>query len=238
MAWVAPIIAGLGALGGVFGSKQKQQQSGFQNQQGGSVTNFGTTSGTTTGSTVTPNINPLAAGGYQAISDKYMDLLNKDPNLTGYQAEQTEQINRQSDIQKQQLRENLAARGITGPAAETAIANAEAQRFGSTINLSNKIPLLARQLMENTMGNAGGFYHGIPVGQTTAGTTTSTTGGTTGQNQWGSTQQGGTVTTGVNPLSGLFGGAGNILALLSGMGMLGGGGSGTQQGPPNSWYGG
>jgi hypothetical protein len=216
MAWVAPVIAGLGALGGLFGSKQKQQNTGFQNQQAGSVTNSGFQNWQEN------TLNPLAGAGFTAVSNKYMDLMNQDPNLSGYQASQSEQINRQSDIQKQQLRENLAAKGITGPAAETALANAEAQRFGSNIQLSNQIPLLARQLMENTVGNAGRFYQGIPLSGTSASGNT-----TTGQNQWGSTQQGGTVTTGVNPLSGLFGGAGNILALLSGMGMLGGGGGGT-----------
>jgi hypothetical protein len=207
MAWMMPVAMGLSGLSGLFGSKQKQQQAGQQSN----VQN----SSQYQSSQMAPNLNPLAEQGYGAISDKYMGLINQDPNLSGYQAQQSEGINRAGDEQERQLRESLAARGISGPAAETAVANARSQRFGQQVQLQQQIPLLARQMQEQTLGNAGQFYKGIPVGQANW--------GTSGQSGYGTTNQTGQITTGVNPLSGMFGGMGNILALLSGMGQGGGG---------------
>ena len=215
MAWVAPVLTGLGGLTGLFGNRPQIQKT-TSNTQGGSVNN--TTFGNW--SQQTPQLNPLAGEGYKAISDKYMNLINTDPNLSGYQAQQSGQINNLADIQRRKMQEELAARGISGPAAATAEGNIESQRFGNLTNLNQQIPLLSRQLQENTLGAAGSFYRGMPVGQYNEATGNQTT----GSNQWNSQQ--GTSTSPGNQLGGLFGGLGDILAMLYGRGALGGGGGG------------
>src|SRR5206468_6370764 len=126
---------------------------------GGGLSNRPTTSTSTVSPTAStyssiPNLDPNATGLRSNIIDQYMTLLNQDPNLKGYESSQLSDINRGYGAQRTNLEGNLAARGITGPAAETSLANLENQRFGAGINLRNQIPLLARGLKEDTLQKA------------------------------------------------------------------------------------
>ena len=206
MAFIPALIAGLGGLGGLFGSKTQQQQTSTQNQQSGSTSN---TSGLNVN---TPQLNPVASSGYEQLSSLFQNLLGKDPDLSGYQAQQTGNINNLANQQQQNEQEILAAKGITGPAAATGAANVESQRVGSITNLQQQIPLLANQLQQQTAGNFLNVIKGMPVGNVTQTT------GIQGQNSFSSQQGTGTQNNSQNPLAGLFGGLGNLLASLYGSG--------------------
>jgi hypothetical protein len=94
--------------------------------------------------------------------------------MRGYQAQQTQSINRNADLQQQSVNNIMAAHGLsTSPAAGTAGAGVESQRFGSITNLNEGLPLLQNTLNLQNLGAAGQFAATIPHGQTTTGTGTS-----------------------------------------------------------------
>src|SRR5437870_6166039 len=197
--WMKYLLPGLAGIGG-----------GLSNRPATSTTTVSPTNLTSSSiSTSTPNLDPGATGLRSNIIDQYMTLLNQDPNLKGYESSQLSDINRGYGAQATNLEGNLAARGITGPAAATSMQNLENQRFGAGINLRNQIPLLARGLKEDTLSKAlTGFSGLVPsYGSTgTSGGTQSSSGVTT------------TGTKSGNIAGGAFSGASQALALLLGMG--------------------
>jgi len=188
----------LPTLGGVAG--------GLSNRP---TTSTSTVSPTTSSfsSTSTPNLDPGATGLRSNIIDQYMALLKQDPNLSGYESSQLSGINKGYADQATNLEGNLAARGITGPAAATSMQSLENQRFGAGINLRNQIPLLARGLKEDTLSKAMAGFSGLVPSYGTTGTGTQNTSGVTTTG----TQSG-------NVAGGAFSGASQALALLLGMG--------------------
>jgi hypothetical protein len=144
----------------------------------------GTSSGTSSTS-INPTLDPLASSGYNDIITKYQNLLSSDPDLKGYQASESSNINKLAGVQKENTVESMAARGITtGPAVSTAANSVENNRINQQIGLSNSIPILSRQLTENTLNGYLNAVKSLPVGtssnQTSNSTTTSTVPGQVG----------------------------------------------------------
>jgi hypothetical protein len=87
--------------------------------------------------------------------------LNEDPNLTGYQANQTEGINQNYDIQRKRLQELLAARGVSGPSLGFAESNLDRNRFSDITKLQQSIPLLARSLRTDAISSGGNLMQSL-----------------------------------------------------------------------------
>ena len=230
MAFVPALLTGISALGGLFGNRPQQQQTGGAQQQTGYQSTSGVANATTTGGQqATTNVNqlldPRAAQGYDALTHKYLDMLSSDPNLAGYQAGATTDINRLADIQKKNTAETLAARGVTGPAAAAALNSVESQRIGQVSQLHQQIPLLVRNILQQTMNDASAFFGQLPRNQQTTSDVATQQANQAFQNNvantTGYTSQQGTVNTPGNMLGGLFCGAGNALSLLYGLGAFG-----------------
>lgn len=175
---------------------------------------------TTTGAT-TSQTNPNITPGMQSIIDNLTNSLNslltKDPDLTGYGATQIGEINNSYKNLQESRRSELAARGITGPAAENALGSIDNQRFGETVGIRNQLPLLSNQLRQQAITSAATALGSIPHGTTTqnSGQTNTSSGGTVTNS--GQTNTGFTNTRG-NVLGGATSGLTEILALLYGMG--------------------
>lgn len=214
-----------------------QQTSGEQNANSnstsyGDLTTFlsnllhGTTSQSGTTSTGF-NLDP-------ATQQLLTQLLGRAGGLTtpfneqAYQAGQTQNINRNADIQSQAVQNINAQRGIQGPAAGTALSNVENQRFSNINQMQAQTPFVKQQFDLSNLGAALNIF-----GQAPKGTTVSTTGQTqqdTSQNTQGNnvthgsqgqtsyansqnatnTNQTATTRTG----GGLAGGLGGVLASL------------------------
>lgn len=158
--------------------------------------------------------------------------LTKAPDLTGYEAQQAQQINSNSKLAGDAQQEALASRGLsTSPVAGSVAATQEGSRIGQISNLQASIPLLSNQLALSNLGAANSFLANAPKTSTTSGTSSQQ--GTTQQSQ--STNQSGTQSgsgsTAINNTSqsntasnqkagggagGIFGGLGSILASLFG----------------------
>lgn len=170
--------------------------------------------------TTTPTQTPEGAALMKQLASKYSGLTNV--NLAPYQAQQSEAINRSSDLQSNAVRNIMAARGLaTSPVAGTAEAGVQSQRFGALTNLSQQIPLLQNQLTLQNLAGASNLYGELPRGSTAVGTGTTEQTGSTAQT--GSTTSQGTQTQNQNyqnqqqtggGLGSMFGGIAGILASL------------------------
>ncbi len=148
-------ISGLSALAGGLSNRSQQTQ---QQQT----------------STSTPNLDPQDLNFRNQIMSQYLNQLSQGVNLGGYQASGIDDINRNRELQGQQTRENLASRGINGPAFNFALNNINNQRYGDLTRFQQGIPLLQHQLQSDILRNAGGFFSSIPYGQTQTGKGTQT----------------------------------------------------------------
>ena len=175
-------IAGLGGIAGAYGNQSN-------------TSGNGTTNGT---STTTPNLSPEL----QALIDQIMKQAGglTTPSLSGYQAQQTQGINHNADLQSQSVNNIMASRGLaTSPVAGTAQAGVEQQRFGQINQMNEGLPLLQNQMNLQNLGAASSAASMVPKGSTTSGNQTTTNSG----NQ---TQGGG--------VGGAVGGIASILASL------------------------
>ena len=167
--------------------------------------------------TTTPNLSPNIQQLMNTVGSQYNALAT--PDLTGYQAQQTQGINNTANLQTQNADASMAARGLsTSPIAQTTDNNIQNQRFSNITNLAQSIPLLKNQLMLSNLGAAGGFVSSAPKGSTTSGTgtTTGTTTGstsTTGNNQ-SNVQSGSSGTTTSQQLQQQGGGVGGALGAI------------------------
>lgn len=240
----------LGGLGGGFGRPQNQtttqkgdtesQNQGWQNNYSSSDINslLQTLSNLTTRSNATSTTAPSLGGPQQALLDQlthqYSNLATSNTNLTPYAGQQTQIINRNSDLQSKAVQNAMAARGLaTSPVSGTAEAGIQANRVGQINQLMAGLPLLQQQLRTQNLNAAGGFLSSVPRGMTTntssEGTQigdTSQMGKTTGVNT-SDTNYGGQSATQNNQigtqqvssgggLGGFFGGLGGVLASLFG----------------------
>ena len=222
MAFVPALIAGLGGLGGLFGNRSQTQrttQNTQFNNQGNQQTGYAGAASSN------PLLNPAAQSLLNPIANNYLNLIGQDQDLSGYKAGAIGDINQTSNIHKQALEANLAQRGITGPAAASALNQNENSRFSDITKLNQQLPLLQLQLMLQKLQGAGGFFSQIPTG-----TYNEQYGSGFGNTQNQGTQNmQGTGTQPGNQLGGLFGGLGTTLAGLYGMGSFGG--PGNNNGP-------
>jgi hypothetical protein len=138
----------------------------------GAVANRGGKTSST--NTSNPTLDPATADLKGNIINKTNTLLNEDPNLTGYQAQQTQQINKNSEIQRQKAIENLVSRGIdpNSPAGVAALNSVDSQRFGAITNLNEAIPLEATQMKQSILNSANQSFSTLPKGTSSTGTTT------------------------------------------------------------------
>jgi hypothetical protein len=187
----AGIGSAIGGIAGLFGGgkQQKIQTSGtITNNQSG---NFS--------SATNPNFSPLQNALIQQFTQGASNLYNQSTNLQPYEASGLEQINQGSNAASQAENANLAARGLSfSPAAATANNQNILSRTAQQSQFANSIPLLQRQMQQQSLQQLMGAFSAIPTGQTSSGQTT--------QN---STQtQNGTNLVSGNPMAGLFSGAG------------------------------
>lgn len=207
-----------GLLGGLFPSTSNTNTSGntTQNttstQQGSTATGSSTNSllnllssilsttqqqqsqqtGGTTTQTTTPTMDPATQSMLQKLISASGSLTT--PSLTGYQAQQTTNINNAADLQSQAVNNIMASRGLsTSPVAATAAAGVEQNRLNQITGMQQQIPILQNQLNLANLAGAASLFSTIPKGATTSGTTAGTsTGTTTGSStqQQNQTQQG------------------------------------------------
>jgi len=208
--------AGLGGVAGAFGTPSSSRQNGTtQTQQSGTTnTNFNdflnslinslqntssaqNVSGQQAGQTSTAaNLNPATQQLLQKLTQSYSSLAN--PSLQGYQAQQTQGINNNADLNSQAVNNIMASRGLsTSPVAGTAAAGVEANRIGQINSLNQSIPLLQNQQNLTNLGASSNFLNSIPGLLGSTSTNTGTTGSTTnavsqqsGQQTTGTTQGG------------------------------------------------
>ncbi len=201
-ALAGPIIGGIGGLisgllpGGPTVTNQNQQSNGWQdvNSNANTYSNFNqqlqslleslshTAGGGTSTSTSTPNLSPQTQALIDSLTKKYQNLTT--PSLTGYEAQQTQGINRNADLQQQAIQQMMASRGLSSsPVSGTAAAGVDAQRFGAINNMQAGIPLLQNQLNRENLNSAAQFMGMIPHGTTTTGATTNVQDVINNQNQ-------------------------------------------------------
>lgn len=197
------LLPGLSALAGGLGNRSSTQRNrgSFNNQSRNYGTNF---------TSVTPEYDFFQDKLRGNIFSKYMDLINKDPDLTGYRNTQVGNMNRLADVQRRRAIEEAGARGVGGPALNTSLDNIDAQRFSGITQLDNQIPLLARDLNMNLLNQATGFFSALPMRTSTENTFDQFT------NQSG-TQEGQVQMPG-NVAGGITGNLANMLAFLYGQG--------------------
>lgn len=161
------------AAGAIAGTILSSVGSGIAAGQGtktkGSSTGSSSTTGqqTTQGTSVTnPNISPQL----QALLNQIMAQAGslQTPDLSGYQAQQTQQINQASNLQSQAVQNIMAARGLsTSPVAGTTQANIAAQRQSQLVNLQESLPMLLQQLQIQNLNAETNAAKAIPYGTTT-----------------------------------------------------------------------
>ena len=206
---VAPlIISGLSALGGLFGNRPQQQQTG------GTQQSF-------QDSFTKHQLTPEAGGVFYPTADAFLANLNKDIDLSGYKATQTQNINDLADVKRKALEFQMNQRGIDprSPSSLTFFNNAENQRFKDISHLNQSIPLLAEEILSKRIAQGTDIFSRLPLDVYQTG----------GQQ----TAQQGTVNSPGNMLGGSLGNLASVLAYLFGQGAFGGGNSGNQN-PANA----
>lgn len=188
---IGSLVGGIGSgLAGLFGGGQQQKT-----QTSGTISN--TSSGTTNSST-NPNLSPLQQALINQFTQGASSLYNQSTNLKPYQASGLEQINNGSNTAATAIQANNAAHGLSfSPAAATSQNQNTLNRVNQSTQFNNSIPLLQRQLQQQSLGQLVNAFQVIPTGQTTNGT----------QTQSGTQTQQGTNLISGNPLAGAISGA-------------------------------
>jgi hypothetical protein len=152
------ILTGLGqGISGAFGDPATTQ-----NTTSSGSTNFS--------SSTNPNLSPSAQAFLNQLQSMYSGYLTSNPDLRGYQAQQANTINTNSNLQTQAADQNAAARGLsTSPIAASTDNLINAQRVAQNNSLAQSIPLLQRQLQGQTLAAGNSFFNSIPKGTTTSG---------------------------------------------------------------------
>ena len=217
-------ISGVGGLvsgllpGGPTTTNQNQTTSGTTNQNTDftsllnslintlqNTTQQNNTSGAQQGTSSTAaNLGPQQQQLLNQLTQKYSALTA--PSLSGYAAQQTQGINKNSDIQSQAVNNIMASRGLaTSPVSGTAQAGIEQGRVGQINQMQAGLPVLQNQLNTQNLGAASSFLQSTPgllgTTATNQGSTVgqqSQAGQTTGQTIQGQTSTGTQATTGTN----------------------------------------
>lgn len=141
----------------------------------------------------TQNLSPEQQALYNQLLTQQSSMMNG-PDLTGYEAGQTNDINHIAELHKKNLMETLAARGISGPATNYAADRVDNGRFADITKLHQQIPLMKFQYQQDALNSGANILRAVAPGSTT------------------------TESTPGNPLGGLVGGGSSALAFLYGQG--------------------
>jgi hypothetical protein len=129
-----------------------QLLSAFQESQSTSTTNF--------------NLDPSTKALIEKLTGQYSALTNPFSSQN-YQAGQIQNINANSDLQRQAADNIMAARGVSGPAATTAGLNIDANRINNITQMQQQVPFLKDQWDTQHLAQAASFLNFIPKGTTT-----------------------------------------------------------------------
>ena len=136
--------------------------------------------------TTTPNLSPATQQFLDKLVSRYEDTAVRPFDARGYEASQSQNINRNADIASQSANNMMASRGLAfSPASATTAAGIDADRFRQQQQLSAGIPMLSNQMNLQNLGAAASFLNMIPKGSTT-----STLGSTSSSQQQTGQQQG------------------------------------------------
>jgi Chaperone of endosialidase len=175
------------ALGGMFPTSSTTTMNGTQD--------------TTSNQTTNPLLSQANQNFLNQLMGQYSNLMSPF-QTSGYQAQQGNVINQNSNALQQQTQQELAARGLsTSPVAASIQANQNQARIGQLNTLSQQMPLLANQMNLQNLNAAAAFQNTIPKGSTSTGNQNTTT---------NSTQK----TTSGGGIGGLLGGIGGALGGL------------------------
>lgn len=194
---ILPIISGLAGLFGGLSPKSTTQDTS-------STTNSSQT-GTQTGTT-TPNLSPLQQALIGLFTQGAADTYKQSQNLTPYTAQGLEQIEGQGSANRQTLNNILSSRGLSfSPAAATALTQNALNTGNQQSQFVNQVPLLQRQLQQQSLQQLIQAFGVIPTGVTSTGTSSQTgqssTTGKTQVDQYG------------NPVAGALTGVGAALPI-------------------------
>lgn len=155
--FVAPIVAGLSALGGLFSAKKS-------------------TSNTSSTSTTTPNYDPASLALKNFLLSNYTGAVNNVPNWNkSYETSGLQNLVNSSTQAAQSANDALAARGISRTTAGAQAVGDESYQQGKQISsFLNNAPVVEQQNLLSTLGGAGSFLSSLPVGSTTSGTSSTT----------------------------------------------------------------
>lgn len=218
-AWAIPLLTtGISALSGLFGNKNKQQQTS-EGSINRSTSSTGTTNISDIGRQMTtsgPQLSPAYQGFINQLLSSYGNLAQP-VNLRPYAASQMQGINKASGLSSRALDSIMAARGLSrSPVAGAAAANLDANRVSQIVGINQQIPLLQRQLTQSGLESARGMASLLPSFSPTTSvvdTSGTRTGTTTGfENMFGTSSE---TSTGTGTQGGGLGGLFNVLGLLA-----------------------
>ncbi len=181
-------------------------------------------------STTSYNLDPQTQALISKLTGQYSNAIQPF-NAQNYQAQQIQGINHNADLAQQSAAAQMAARGVSGPAAASTAAGIDNQRFGAINQMQTNLPFAQNQYNLANLGQAAQFLNFIPKSTTTVGNqsnvstqssnqsgnnTMSQTGGSTnyGQTDTSGTQVTQTAAKKGGGLSGAIGGGIGVLASL------------------------
>lgn len=195
-AFVAPIIAGLGALTGLFGSPQKSSSSST--------------------TTTTPNYDPASLALKNFLTGKYTDSVNNIPGWNqSYQTSGLQNILNSSQSSAQAAQDALARSGTARTTAGAQAVTDQSQQQGKQVSsFLNNAPIVEQQNLLSTLGGAGSYLASLPVGTTNV-NNTNTVGGQPANPVAGLLGGGATALAGVLGQQAATNSLGNILKNLN-----------------------
>jgi len=201
-AFLTPFLsAGIQGLAGMFGARPER-----------------TTTSSTQNTNTNVNYTPEQQQMLEMLRRQYMSQI-QGADLSGYQTQGLNEINRAGDASQTAIRNILAQRGLAfSPAAATSQVQQRVGQAGQQSQFLNSIPLLQFQMRQQALQGASGFANSERVG--TSSTTTSN----------------GTQTGPGNMLGGLFAGIGSGIASTLGR-RFANSGSGSSSGSSSRYNG-
>ena len=158
------VISGISALASLFGGKKKQE----------TTQNYNNTTNTNQSQNYS-NLSMPTYDGYEGQIKNYLlgNFINRaqqDEDVTPWYQQGIKSINSGANMRSRLLSSNLAARGLSSsPMAAYAQRADDSQRIGDIVNLENQMPILKRQLQQESLQNLANFWGKLPVGQTSSG---------------------------------------------------------------------
>jgi hypothetical protein len=150
-AFAVPLaMAGIQGLAGLFGGRKQV-----------------TTATGTQDSATTNNYSPEQQRFMQQIMQQYQQQMNG-TDLSGYQQQGLQDINRTSDASEMAIKNILAQRGLSfSPAASSALVQNKVGQAGQQSQFLNSIPLLQYKLKADAVAGAGAYSNGQRVNTST-----------------------------------------------------------------------